>query len=322
VTIDELFRALDLEEDGELSRAELHRAARRLGWHWPEAPLHAVLDLLTLQRPLSRAAFAACLEQILRDPLGPYGEVLRAAPGPAWSDHAPAIPAEADAEPAPTVVELLERLAGAEAAADHRALLGKLEHARLRAADAALLVIDPQRAFTAGSWMRSIGPTGPSEVEPIGRAFARCAALLAAWGDRIETVFTRCPFPPESYAWDARVAAVIHPARPYFVKPGNSALWPPTNGFARWAEGLLDRGLGTLVIGGCTLNSCVRVSAVETRQLLGGRGLQVVVDLDLCGARTANYLRSPLFGGRSSVASAVEEMSAAGVRVAQQVSWS
>ena len=43
--------------------------------------------------------------------------------------------------------------------------------------------------------------------------------------------------------------------------------------------------------------------------------MQVVVDLSLCGARTGNYARSEMFGGRSSVESAVREMMAAGVRV-------
>ena len=37
------------------------------------------------------------------------------------------------------------------------------------------------------------------------------------------------------------------------------------------------------------------------------------MDLDLCGARAGNYLKSSLFGGLSSVEAAVREMEASGV---------
>jgi hypothetical protein len=80
-------------------------------------------------------------------------------------------------------------------------------------------------------------------------------------------------------------------------------------------EDLLARGKTRLILGGCTLNSCVRVSAVETRRLFADRGLRVVVDLGLCGSRLGNYAPSAEFGGLSSVESAVREMRVAGVRV-------
>ncbi len=74
-------------------------------------------------------------------------------------------------------------------------------------------------------------------------------------------------------------------------------------------------------MGGCTLNSCLRVSAVETQRCFADRGLRVAVDLSLAGARASNYVRSELFEGMSAVESAVREMLAAGVRVAPQVAW-
>jgi hypothetical protein len=48
MTAEDLFHLLDCDGDGTLSRADLHQGARRLGWHWPEAPLYAVLDHLTI----------------------------------------------------------------------------------------------------------------------------------------------------------------------------------------------------------------------------------------------------------------------------------
>jgi len=74
-------------------------------------------------------------------------------------------------------------------------------------------------------------------------------------------------------------------------------------------------------MGGCTLNSCLRVSALETQRSFADRGLRVAVDLSLAGARTSNYVPSELFGGMSAVASAVREMIAAGVRVVSGITW-
>ncbi|MEW6743950.1 MAG: hypothetical protein AB1486_14460 [Planctomycetota bacterium] len=119
----------------------------------------------------------------------------------------------------------------------------------------------------------------------------------------------------------AALSEIVDRSQLYFVKPGNSVLWPPTNGFREWVRELLDRGKETLVMGGCTLNRCVRVSAIETLQSFRDRGLQVVVDLDLCGARRSNYERSDFFGGLSSVESAVREMRASGVRVVSGIVW-
>jgi nicotinamidase-related amidase len=325
MTLDELFEALDRDADGELSRVDLHASARRLRWHWPEAPIYAVLDLLTLTGPLSRAAFSSYMEQILDDPLGPYGDVLLATPMPStMSEVGATIDRDRGEEKkhAPDLFVTLEQIAGTEVARGYERLIQRIGvPAPLATASSAALIIDPQRSFTRGTWMRSIGPGGDREVEPIRIAFSRCADLLRDRDPRLEAVFTRCPFPPDSYDWDDGIDDLLDPAQVYFIKPGNSALWPPTNGFELWATGLPERGRKTLVMGGCTLNSCVRVSAVETQRLVSKSGVQVVVALELCGARTENYFRSELFGGLSSVEAAVDEMLSAGVHVVPRISW-
>ncbi|MFC1516713.1 hypothetical protein ACFL7E_08155, partial [Thermodesulfobacteriota bacterium] len=80
MTFSELFNILDLTEDGELSRSDLHESARRMGWHFREAPVFAVLDLLSLEKPISRGRFIAYMTQISEDPHGPFGNVLLNAP--------------------------------------------------------------------------------------------------------------------------------------------------------------------------------------------------------------------------------------------------
>lgn len=273
MTVDKLFEALDIGADGMIDRRDLQVGAHRLGWRWPQAPLYAILDRLTVGDSLSRASFRSVLAQIERDRLGYFGEVLKRAPLPEGSSLC-----------------------------------------------RALLVIDPQTSFTSGAWMRSIGPGAEAEVKPLERAFEACATLIRT-RPNAEIMFTRCPFPPESYGWDPRLDGLIDDDQPYFVKPGNSALWPPTNGYMEWLDRLVEQGTESLIIGGCTLNSCVRVSSVETRRFLGERNLKVIVDLSLCGARASNSEPSPLYRGRSSVQAAIEEMTAAGVEVVREVTW-
>ena len=298
-----------------------------------------------------------------RDPIGPYGEVLRRAPPfPPWSPggYSPAPAPHRQASPGGGAAEysqspLAHRHASADGSAgasetatrqgDARfgALIRVLEESagspaaegfessvlkkcgpspREVSTDAsALLLIDPQRSFTSGVWKQSIGANATVEVMPLRQAFKNCAGVLEECGNRVETMFTRCPFPPESYDWDECMRGIIVATQLYFVKPGNSVLWPPSNGFRDWVLNLLGRGKKTLVLGGCTLNSCIRISAIEVERLFGPCGLKVVVDLGLCGARIGNFLPSELFAGASPVESAVDQMLAAGVDLARSVTW-
>jgi hypothetical protein len=169
--------------------------------------------------------------------------------------------------------------------------------------------------------MKSIGSKAELEVKPIQLAFERCARFLNENYGFIETMFTRCPFPSESYGWDDVFTGIIDPQQLYFVKPGNSVLFPSTNGFREWVENVINEDKKILVIGGCTLNSCVRVSSIETQKKFQARRLQIVVNLSLCGARISSFIPSSLYGGMSAVESAVREMIDAGVQVTQCVRW-
>jgi hypothetical protein len=210
---------------------------------------------------------------------------------------------------------------GAGVAAGYGQLVDSLEVIRCAADSTAVLLIDPQRSFTSGAWMQSIGARGTEDVVPIKQAFVNCAKLLGKRYHTLEIMFTRCPFPPASYGWDERLDGMIDAAQLYFIKPGNSVLFPPHNGFKEWVGHCLQDGKKTLLMGGCTLNSCVRVSAIETQRLFAHHDLQVVVDLNLSGARLRNYAPNPQFDGMSAVASAVRQMLAAGVQVVRGVTF-
>ena len=192
---------------------------------------------------------------------------------------------------------------------------------RIPADNAALLIIDPQRSFTKGVWMQSIGSKAELEVKPIQLAFEKCAQFLNQNHKFIETMFTRCPFPSCSYDWDDAFTGIIDTQQLYFIKPGNSVLFPTTNGFREWVERVIDDGRKILVIAGCTLNSCVRKSSIETQKYFKNRKLQIIVDLSLSGARTSRFIPSSLYGGLSAVESAIREMTGAGVQVTQCIQW-
>ncbi len=169
--------------------------------------------------------------------------------------------------------------------------------------------------------MQSIGAGAENDVIPIVIAFNNCADVLKKIGNCAEVMFTRCPFPPGSYDWDPRLTGIIDSEQLYFIKPGNSVLFPPLNGFKQWMRHCIAQGRNTLVIGGCTLNSCVRVSSIDTVNQFKDRNLHVVVDLSTCGARSHNFKASALYDGLSAVESAVNQMIAAGVQVVRRVEW-
>lgn len=333
MTEQELFCELDLDGDGRLSRDDVHRAALHFGWQWPQASLFALLDLMTLRAPLEEDDFISHMVKIGNDPDGLYGEVLGLFSHAALA--AGAIPDRPEEGfPVEPVVFRgdsgtdgflagLETCLNREAAGAYRSALEKLKASPLKvsACESALLVIDPQRSFTTGSWRQSLGPDGDREVLPIRAAFANCAALLRAVYRRADVMFTRCPFPPGSYDWDESLGDIIDPHQFYFIKPGNCVLLPETNGFREWVEGLIARGKRSLVMGGCTLNSCLRVSSLETLSAFRDKGLEVIVDLSLCGSRAGNYENSPQFGGISSVEAALAQMAGEGVKVAAGVEW-
>ena len=216
---------------------------------------------------------------------------------------------------------VLEKHFGTEIAHSYTSLLGTLDTYRISTNDAALLIIDPQRSFTKGAWKQSIGIGATTDVEPIAIAFDNCAGLLDSIYGRMETMFTRCPFPPGSYDWDERLAGIIDRKQKYFIKPGNSVFFPPLNGFKDWLKFCVSQGKGTLIIGGCTLNSCVRVSSIESANRLKNRNIRIVVDLSICGARLRNYLPSPFYEGVSAVESAIRQMTDADVQVVRRVEF-
>jgi len=341
VTPNELFDILDLDRNGVLSRSELHEAARLMGWHWREAPVFAVLDLFTTAKPMSRDNFIAFMDQIVEDPYGPYGKVLlnlhpflsstpskriatlKEKTADVRDVNYNQFQARSNDKTCSDMADLLKYTDNIGVADTYQKIIENMNIKPLEISshDAALLIIDPQRSFTRGDWMKSIGSKAEREVKPIRFAFEKCAQFLNENFSFVETMFTRCPFPPDSYDWDDTLAGIIAAGQLYFIKPGNCVLFPNTNGFREWVQGLMDEGKNTLVMAGCTLNSCIRISSIDTHKYFKEGMLQVVVDLSLSGARAGSYMQSSLYGGVSAVESAVYEMIDAGVRVAQCVRW-
>ena len=150
-----------------------------------------------------------------------------------------------------------------------------------------VLLIDLQRAFVDGIWRANLPD---EEVEPIKKSFENCTSLLGSGLGKIPILMTRCPFPGKDFDLYGSLATVVDQNQPYVIKPSTSVMH--AHGFSHWVETeLLQKGINTLVIGGCTITSCVRVSSVRTQKTFASRGLQVVVDLNLCGARKRTYVQ-------------------------------
>ncbi len=183
----ELFQRLDLDRDGFISRSELNTAAKRFGWSWREAPVFAALDFLSISGPISKSEFIAYFDQMGNDPLGPYGKVLRNSPlfsqaaplrknrvshqetmAPNENKYTNRMRADTGFD---STTELLAHTAGIDIAANYQAFLDTLETCHIPTEDSALLIIDPQRSFTQGAWMQSMGNGAEVDVahkKPVG----------------------------------------------------------------------------------------------------------------------------------------------------------
>jgi len=193
------------------------------------------------------------------------------------------------------------------------------------------------------------------EVQPLRLAFDRVAAMLPKLSTDVPLLMTYCPFPtafdfalypPIGDALASRSAAAIKKV----IKPGNSILH--AHGAAQWFDDFAANSVDdppTVVLGGCTLTSCIRVSALHLHSRYSDNSasqpkLNICVDLNLCAARASNYVRRChscltrylTFYGRSSqpctcrsevdlispVDKAVSDMRDAGVRVFESFDWS
>ena len=218
----------------------------------------------------------------------------------------------------------------------------------------ALILLDCQQSFIGGFWMAGVDP---AEVQPLRLAFDRVAALLPKLSTDVHLLVTQCLFPtaydfalytPINDALAARDKATVKQV----IKPGNSILQArgATQWFDEFAASSSD-GVPTVVFGGCTLTSCVRVSALDLCERYSANSdsssqqrLNICVDLNLCAARASNYVRRcpscmtryvTFYGRRrepctcksgvdliSPVNKAVMDMRAAGVNVYDSFDWS
>ena len=328
---DVIFREMDLDGDGKLTRDDIYHAAVHFGWQWQQASIYALLDLMTLRGPIDEETFIAQMITAAGDREGAYGEALRTVTRAIGITDPPPVPVIESPAGGPVwqglgidkVIVRLEHIQDKSYAEDFRSALKRLNNPCLSVSTdkTALLIIDPQRSFTAGSWKRSLGSEGDQEVMPVEAVFANCVDLLKTIYRRTQVMFTRCPFPPDSFGWDERFEGVIDADQYYFIKPGNCVLLPETNGFRERLENMIDRGMKTLVMGGCTLNSCLRISSLEVLSAFRDTGLNIIVDLSLCGARASNYGNTKQFGGISAVEMAIKQMTDEGVKVAEGVKW-
>jgi len=200
---------------------------------------------------------------------------------------------------------------------------------------AALLLIDFQKAFVEGSWAKWFGI---KQVADIVRAGKETTQLLTS-GRLPKNTPVLCTKCYRTGIQDEPYLEEMEPFlrdMPWVHKPTMDVTW--TRKFWKWLNAQSEAGIGTLVVGGCTTTSCVRVSSQQIARRLPEHGLEgklrVVVDLDICGARSDNYLPNAdkdsvlvrTYGkeycaGKSAVDLAVFQMRQAGVEVVHGFAW-
>ena len=151
-----------------------------------------------------------------------------------------------------------------------------------------ILLIDLQQAFTVGSWRQCVAPP-PDGVSAIIEAFNRCSLLLRNVPPSPLLIFSQCPFRLRSdYSLDPGINSLVKQEYKFVIKPGNDIL--DADGFDNYLDYLLQSNpdINSILIGGCTLTSCVRVSSCSVYRRYSDR-LRVVVSLEMCGARDDNY---------------------------------
>ncbi|KAI6650654.1 hypothetical protein LOD99_7704 [Oopsacas minuta] len=150
-----------------------------------------------------------------------------------------------------------------------------------------ILLIDTQQAFTVGSWRQHVVP--PDGVNAIIQAFQRCSLLLRDTPPSSLLIFSLCPFLlSNDFSLDPQVTRYITKEHKLVLKPGNCIL--DADGFESHIDYLLQAHpeVDSILIGGCTLTSCIRVSSCSVYNKYSDR-LRVIVSMELCGARDDNY---------------------------------
>ena len=154
-----------------------------------------------------------------------------------------------------------------------------------------LLLIDLQQSFTVGSWKKSVFHCLKDGVTVIDKCFERCSQLLGQIPTDQSLILSICPFYLEADRnLDPKISRFVNKTHRIFLKPGNCILH--SFGFETYLNSLLltHPQLDTILMGGCTLTSCIRVSSCALKRRFSDR-LRVVVSLELSGARDANYLK-------------------------------
>ncbi|XP_078689698.1 uncharacterized protein LOC144920976 isoform X1 [Branchiostoma floridae x Branchiostoma belcheri] len=214
-------------------------------------------------------------------------------------------------------------------------LMPVVESQKFKMTSKSLMLIDVQKCFSEGTWADRFGL---DEVQQIREAYDRCVDVLRVT-QHIPTLVTRTPFPGPDGELDDRIKSITQERGiECLSKPGNSVLHAV--GFVKWMEERIRNGSRIIVMGGNTTTSCVKTSSVAIARAFRAKGLQVVVDLSMCGARATNHKKrcpdclesyemdyegplcdacvDPSVGLQSPVEAAVKEMKKNGVTVVEK----
>ncbi|GAB1602748.1 uncharacterized protein LOC115232409 [Argonauta hians] len=206
----------------------------------------------------------------------------------------------------------------------------------------ALILIDLQKSFVSGSWMKCFGE---EDISNIKSSFDTCLSLLRYLPPDLPVLFTRVPFGREyDFQFYDEIDAIVAERKYKCIIKSDTNIME-ADGINNWMDMIMRNKISSVVIGGCVTTSCIRNSSCHLVKHYKNmnNAPNFIVDLNLCAARNQNYIPrcslcmnkylngiSDYFCGqcdtlgedlKSPVDRAVSDMKNAGVIVVDKFDW-
>ena len=163
-----------------------------------------------------------------------------------------------------------------------------------------LVVIDPQKGFVDkdGTFAEVFGE---DDLKPIQEAISNTHRFINELPVNIRKIFVRSEYRPKQFSEEGPLSILCVPSRNkdcqlserITIPPNTKVVLKETNDACESAEFIsalksaIREDVNTVIYSGCTTTSCIRETALSTKELFPS--VDVIVPMDLVGARASSY---------------------------------
>ena len=163
-----------------------------------------------------------------------------------------------------------------------------------------LVVIDPQKGFVDedGTFAEVFGE---DDLKPIQEAILNTHKFIGELPVNIRKIFVRSEYSPKQFSEEGPLSNLCVPSRNkdcqlserITIPPNTKVVLKETNDACESAEFIsalmsaIREDVNTVIYSGCTTTSCIRETALSTKELFPS--IDVIVPMDLVGARARSY---------------------------------